>query len=187
VSIRKLAEHGTTTHVGFGIAAAAVGIVGNQVVARYKLRVGRRIHSATLIADAKHSWLDAISSAGAMLGLVGVALGLPWADGVAGLLVTGFVCHVGYEVTKDLLRHLMDGVDPGVLEAAIAAASGVPGVGHVHARGRWMGRTLLIEIEAFLAGDSTLDGSESLGAQVRTAVMAAVPETRAVLWSPRAA
>ena len=72
-SIRKLVAHGPTTHVGGGIARAVLGIVGNQVVARYKLVVGRRISSATLVADARHSWLDALSSAGALAGLVAVA------------------------------------------------------------------------------------------------------------------
>jgi divalent metal cation (Fe/Co/Zn/Cd) transporter len=62
--VRKLIEHGPTTHVGAGIAGAALGIIGNQVVARYKLLIGRRINSATLSADARHSWLDALSSAG---------------------------------------------------------------------------------------------------------------------------
>src|SRR5215469_14294329 len=85
-SVRKLIEHGHTTDVGWGIAGAVIGILGNQVVARYKLVVGRRIGSATLIADAKHSWLDAMSSAGALVGLVGVAAGQPWGDPVAGLL-----------------------------------------------------------------------------------------------------
>ena len=63
-SVRKLIEHGRTSDVGLGIAGAVLGIIGNQVVARYKMRVGRRINSATLIADARHSWLDALSSAG---------------------------------------------------------------------------------------------------------------------------
>ncbi len=185
VSVRKLLEHGTTTHVGYAIGAAAVGIVGNQVVARYKLRVGKRIHSAALLADAQHSWLDALSSAGAMLGLVGVALGLRWADAVAGLLVTGFICHVGYEVTKDLVHHLMDGVDPEVLTAAMAAVGDVHGVEHAHVRGRWMGRTLVVEIEGYVARDTTIERSDALGAQVERAVTASVPEVRVVLWSPR--
>ena len=77
-SINKLIRHGATQHLAWGIGAAAVGIVGNQLVARYKLVVGRRIQSATMLADAKHSWLDALSSAGAMLGLIGVAVGWPW-------------------------------------------------------------------------------------------------------------
>lgn len=185
VSVRKLLEHGTTTHLGYAIAASIVGIVGNQLVARYKLRVGKRIHSATLVADAQHSWLDALSSAGAMLGLAGVALGLRWADGVAGLLVTGFICHVGYEVTKDLVHHLMDGVDPELITATVAAVGDVDGVEHAHIRGRWMGRTLVLEIEAYVARDTTIERSDALGIQVERAVTVAVPEARVVLWSPR--
>lgn len=187
VSIRKLFENGTTSHVTWGIVAAAVGILGNQLVARYKLGVGRRIHSATLVADAQHSWLDALSSAGAMLGLVGVALGLRWADGVAGLLVTGFICHVGYEVTKDIVHHLMDGVDADLVTAVAAAAEGVPGVEHAHARGRWMGRTLLVEVEGYVAPEVSMSRSDGLGVRVDEAVRAAVPEVRVVQWSPRAA
>lgn len=103
-SVNKLIHHGSTQHVGWGIGAAAVGILGNQLVARYKLVVGRKIQSATMIADAKHSWLDALSSAGAMLGLIGVAVGWPWADAVAGLLVTGFICHVGWQVSSDIAQ-----------------------------------------------------------------------------------
>jgi cation diffusion facilitator family transporter len=186
VSIHKLTHHGHTTHLGLGMAAAVVGIIGNQVVARYKGRIGRRIQSATLLADAHHSWLDALSSAGALLGLIGVAVGLPWADGIAGLAVTGFIIHVGWEVTSEIVVHLMDGVDPGLLAAAESAALTVPGVEHVHARGRWIGRTLLIEIEGFLPGTSTLQDADELGQKIRDTVTNAVPEARAVLWSPHA-
>jgi cation diffusion facilitator family transporter len=185
VSVHKLVVHGRTSHVGYGMAAAAVGIVGNQVVARYKMRMGRRIQSATLIADAQHSWLDALSSAGALLGLLGVALGWRWADGVAGLVVTGFILHVGWEVTSDLIRHLMDGVDPSVLEAAERAALAVPGVEHVHVRARWMGRSLVVEVEGFVAGHTTTTEAELVGRDVGRSIAAAVPESRTVLWSAR--
>ena len=97
---------------GAGIVGALIGIAGNQLVARYKFAVGRRIGSATLVADARHSWLDALSSAGALAGLIAVALGQPWGDPVAGLAVTAFICHVGYQVTADVARRLADGVDP---------------------------------------------------------------------------
>lgn len=115
-SYRKLVNHGTTTHLGIGMAGAVLGIVGNQLVARYKLRVGTRIHSATLVADAKHSWLDALSSAGALLGLIAVAFGYRWGDPVAGFAVTLFILHVGYEVTTEISRHLLDGVEPEHLQ-----------------------------------------------------------------------
>ena len=186
VSVHKLTVHGGTTHVGFGLAAAGVGIVGNQVVASYKRRVGRRIQSATLLADARHSWLDALTSAGALAGLAAVAAGLRWADAVAGLLVTGFILHVGFEVTRDLLAHLMDTVDPQLLASAERAALGVPGVAHAHVRARWMGRSLLVEVEGFVPAGTTVEGGELIGRAVEEAVAAAVPESRAVLWSPRA-
>jgi cation diffusion facilitator family transporter len=186
VSVHKLLVHGRTTNVGFGIAAAAVGIVGNQVVAAYKRRIGRRIQSATLLADAQHSWLDAMSSAGALAGLVAVAAGLRWADALAGLLVTAFILHVGYEVTRDLLQHLLDGVDPDVLTAAERAVLEVPGVAHAHVRARWMGRSLLVEVEGFVPAQTDVEASEAIGRAVEAAVAAAVPESRAVLWCPRA-
>src|ERR1700722_6520379 len=140
-SIRKLVDHGSTSHVALGIAGAALGIAGNQVVARYKLVIGRRINFATLVADARHSWLDALSSAGALAGLVAVSLGFRLGDPIAGIAVTVFICHVGYEVTKDVVHRLADGVDPAVITAAEAAAGSVPGVIHAHARARWTGRT----------------------------------------------
>ncbi len=136
VSVHKLTAHGHTSHLEIGMLAAAIGIVGNQVVARYKKKVGTRIHSMTLVADAKHSWLDAIASGGALFGLVGVALGVDWADGVAGLLVTAFIVHVGWEVTSEVVGRLMDGVDP---ELVGCAALSVDGVEHVHVRARWSG------------------------------------------------
>jgi cation diffusion facilitator family transporter len=186
VSIHKLTEGGRTNHVGFGVAAAAVGIVGNQFVAFYKRRVGRRIQSATLLADAKHSWLDALSSAGALGGLVAVATGLPWADAVAGLVVTGFIIRVGYTVTRQLFQHLMDGVDPELLGQAERAALGVAGVIHAHLRARWMGRVLLVEVEGFVPAGITIEEGEAIGRAVEAAITAAVPESRAVLWCPRA-
>jgi cation diffusion facilitator family transporter len=186
VSVHKLTGHGHTRHVGLGLAAAVVGIAGNQLVAHYKRRVGQRIHSTTLIADAKHSWLDALSSAGAFCGLLGVALGLPWADGVAGLVVTGFIVHVGIEVTHELVGHLMDSVAPALIAAAEEAALGVEGVEHAHVRARWIGRSLLVEVEGFVAAGTTIEAAEALGWSVDEAVTAAVPVSRAVQWYPRA-
>jgi cation diffusion facilitator family transporter len=186
-SIRKLVEHGHTTHLGAGIAGAVIGIAGNQIVARYKLVVGRRIGSATLVADARHSWLDALSSAGALAGLIAVAAGQPWGDPVAGLAVTAFICHVGYEVTTDVTRRLADGIDPEVIRAAEAAAGSVPGVVHAHARARWTGRTLRVEIEGWVDPDLPAREADALGRQVAAAIARELPETGSFTWTARAA
>jgi cation diffusion facilitator family transporter len=186
-SVTKLLRHGGTGHVGWGIAAAAVGVLGNQLVARYKLAVGRRIRSATMVADAKHSWLDALSSAGAVLGLIGVALGWGWADAVAGIVVTGFICHVGWEVTADIAHRLLDGVDPEIILTAEAVATSIPGVTHAHARARWTGRTLRVEVEGFLGPDTTLAAADDIGRTVAAALAPRIPDMHNFSWTARAA
>src|SRR6202161_2628104 len=186
-SVRKFIDHGTTSHVALGIVGAALGIVGNQVVARYKLIVGRRINSATLIADARHSWLDALSSAGALVGLVAVALGFRLGEPIAGMAVTLFICHVGYQVTKDVVHRLADGVDPPIIPSAEAAAGSVPGVIHAHARARWTGRTLRVEIEGWVDPDLPARAADALGRLVADSLSRQLPEAGSFTWTTRAA
>ena len=186
-SIRKLLVHGSTTHVGAGIAGAIIGIVGNVAVARYKLVIGRRINSATLVADARHSWLDALSSAGALAGLIAVASGRSWGDPVAGLAITVVICHVGYEVTRDVVHRLADGVDPEVISTAEAAAGSVPGVIHAHARARWTGRTLRVEIEGWVDPELPARDADALGRLVADRISRDLPQAGSFTWSTRAA
>lgn len=184
-SVYKLLRHGGTQHAGWAALGAVVGIVGNQIVARYKLRVGQRINSHTLIADAKHSWLDALSSAGALAGLLGVLAGAWWADPVAGLAVTGFICHVGWEVTKDVSHRLLDGVDPAIVTTAESVAADVPGVRHAHARARWTGRTLRVEVEGWVDTDTTVSAADELGRTVAANLARQLPEMRSFNWTAR--
>ena len=174
-SYRKLIRHGPTNDVWLGMAGAALGIIGNHAVAFYKRRVGTRIGSLTLLADARHSWLDAISSLGALVGLALVAAGYPWGDPVAGFAITVFICHVGYEVTKDMIHRLMDSIDPGDLAAAETAATAVAGVRSATVRGRWIGRNLLLEAEGHLDGSISLAQADQITRQMQDAITSAVP------------
>jgi cation diffusion facilitator family transporter len=180
----KLVGNGETTHVGLGMGGAVLGIIGNQLVARYKLVIGRRIQSATLVADARHSWLDALSSFGAFVGLGLVALGYRWGDPIAGFAVTLFILHVGYEVTGEILHHLMDGVDAEELETARLAASEIAGEG-VIVRGRWMGRSLMLDVEIPADADARVSEIEAVGREVQSAIYDAVPAARQVTFRPR--
>ena len=115
-------------------------------------------------------------------GRAGPTLGRP----VAGLAVTLFICHVGYEVTIDVCRRLLDGVDDGVLVAAENAAAGVSGIEHAHAYARWTGRTLRIEIEAWVNPTLSVQDADELGRLASNAVHDAVPQARAISFTPRA-
>lgn len=185
VSWHKLVHHGTTSDLGWAMVGAVIGIVGNQAVARYKLVVGRRIQSATLIAEARHSWLDAVSSLGALVGLIAVALGHPIGDPIAGFAVTAFICHVGYDITRELVQHLMDAVDPDVVPTAEAAVGGVEGVAHAHAYARWAGRSLVVEVEGWVSPSLRVDEAHALGPTVAQAVGDALPGVRRITWRVR--
>jgi divalent metal cation (Fe/Co/Zn/Cd) transporter len=82
-----------------------------------------------------------LSSAGAQAGLIAVALGQPWRDAVVGLAITTFICHVGYEVTADVVRRLANGIHLGAIIAAEAVAGSVHIVVHAQARAWGTGRT----------------------------------------------
>jgi divalent metal cation (Fe/Co/Zn/Cd) transporter len=125
-----------------------------------------------------------LSSVGALVGLTGVALGYRWADPLAGAVVTLFICHVGFEVTGQMLHHLLDGVEPEDIAAARAATLSIAGVHAANVRGRWMGRSLVIEIEGVLDGNTPLEAALELGQRVDLAVRTAVPHVRQVRWIP---
>lgn len=184
-SYQKLISDRGTTDVYLGMLAAIVGMVGNLAVSRYKRHVAQQIHSLTMEAEANHSWLDTVSSFGALVGLVGVALGYRWADPIAGFAVTIFILHVFWEVNREIIHHLMDGVEPEPIAAAQKAALNVPGVVGALVRGRWMGRSLILEIEGQMAADTPLARAEEVGRAVDAAVRAAVEEVRQVRWVAR--
>jgi divalent metal cation (Fe/Co/Zn/Cd) transporter len=106
---------------------------------------------------------------------------------VAGLAITAFICHVGYEVTSDVVHRLADGVDPETIHAAEAAAGSVPGVVHAHARARWTGRTLRVEIEGWVDPELTAREGDALGRQVADAIAQQLPEAGSLTWAIRAA
>lgn len=121
-----------------------------------------------------------VSSLGALVGLTLVAAGYPWGDPVAGFAITLFICHVGYEITREIAGHLMDGVDPGQLAAAEQAAAGVGGVRAATVRGRWMGGTLSVEVEARLDPGLPLSRADQISRLIEEAVFDAVPAARQV-------
>lgn len=144
-SIRKLVVGEPYGNVPFSMAAAGVGIVANLAVSEYKVRVGRRIRSNALEADGQHSRIDALVSAGALVGiaLAGLA-GLRLADPIAGLLITVAILYILGGTVKELFYRMMDAVDPAVIEQITEGARSVEGVLGVHdVSARWVGRELV--------------------------------------------
>lgn len=98
-----------------------------------------------------------------------------------------FICHVGWQVTSDVVHRLMDGIDPEIIHQAEEAAATVPGVVHAHARARWTGRTSASRSRAGSAPDLTTRHADNLGRRVAAAVEQAIPGTGSFTWTARAA
>ncbi|GAA3205859.1 cation diffusion facilitator family transporter [Nonomuraea helvata] len=134
--------------VGWVAGAALVGFAGNEWVARYRIKVGREIGSAALVADGLHARTDGFTSLAVLLGAGGAALGFPLADPVVGLLITFAICFVLRDAAREIYHRLMDAVDPALVDTAeriLAAVDGVRRVGSV--RLRWIGHALHAEVE----------------------------------------
>jgi len=166
---------------GWALAAAFAGVAGNEAVAQYKLRVGRRINSVPLEADGQHSRVDGLASLAAAAGIAGAWAGWPAADPLAGLLLAAVIAWVLVGTTRDVLARLLDRVDPEVIDEVERAAGSVDGVEAVHAaRARWVGRSLHVLVHAEVDPDLPLRVAHDLGEQVRHAVFHALPGVAAV-------
>src|SRR5690242_8351233 len=127
-SLLKLTSGAAPTQLVLSMIAALIGVAGNELLAQYKISVGKRINSVPLIADGQHSRIDGLTSLAAFVGLIGVALGLRIADPIAGLVITVVILTVVYSTSRSVLQRLLDAVDPHVVPLIIATASEVPGV-----------------------------------------------------------
>ena len=114
-AIDRLIHPQKITHLGFVMAAAVIGAVGNEVVAQYRIRVGRRIGSAALEADGVHARTDGVTSLLVLVGAIAVALGAQRTDAVVGLVITAAILVVGYQAAKNVGQRLLDAVDPGIV------------------------------------------------------------------------
>lgn len=147
-SVRRLINPVPINHLAWVAAAGLIGFLGNELVAVYRIRVGRQIGSAALVADGLHARTDGFTSLAVVIGAGGVALGFPMADPIIGLLITIAILAVLRTAARDVFRRLMDGVDPELVDAAEAALAAEPGVRAVRSvKMRWIGHRLHADAE----------------------------------------
>ncbi len=162
-AIDRLLHPRGVTHLWAVAVAAVVGFAGNELVARYRIRVGRRIGSAALVADGLHARTDGFTSLAVLLGAGGVALGWSWADPVIGLAITVAILGVLRSAVRQVAARLMDAVDPVLVDQATAAVTSVAGIEGVRElRIRWIGHTLRAEVDATVAPTLSLTQAHDL-------------------------
>jgi len=158
-AIERLIHPQVVTHLGWLAAAGLIGFLGNEVVAVFRIRVGREINSAALIADGYHARTDGLTSLAVVVGAVGVWLGFPLADPIIGLLITIAIFGIVWQSARSVLTRMLDGIEPGVMAEIRHAAEHVPGARIVDVRARWIGHRLHADIA--IAADETWQLSEA--------------------------
>jgi cation diffusion facilitator family transporter len=147
-AIDRLVHPRDVENVPWVIAAGLIGFLGNELVAVYRIKVGRRIGSAALVADGLHARTDGLTSLAVVAGAIGVAAGWDGADPVVGLVITVAILGIVRTAARDIYRRLMDAVDPELVDEIEHSLSHVDGVEHVDAvRVRWIGHELHAEVE----------------------------------------
>lgn len=131
------------SYLGWVIAAGVIGFLGNEAVAVYRIRVGRKIGSAALVADGIHARTDGFTSLAVVVGGIGVLLGFPLADPIVGLLISGMIVVLLIGTVRSVGRRLMDGIEPELLDRAEHALEHIPEVTGINqVRLRWIGHRL---------------------------------------------
>jgi cation diffusion facilitator family transporter len=179
-AVDRLLHPRDITHVWAVAVAAVVGFIGNEWVARYRIRTGRRIGSAALVADGLHARTDGFTSLAVLLGAGGAAIGWRWADPAVGLLITAAILLVLKDAAREVYRRLMDSVDPALVDQAEAALREVDGVldtGQV--RMRWIGHTLRAEADIVVDPHLTVVQAHALSVAAEHALIHAVPRLTA--------
>ncbi|MFJ9414897.1 cation diffusion facilitator family transporter [Streptomyces sp. NPDC101227] len=175
-AVDRLLNPRDVSHLGAVALAAVVGCVGNEWVARYRIRTGRKIGSAALVADGLHARADGFTSLAVLLGAGGAALGWRAADPVVGLLITGAIVLVLRDTAREVCRRLMDAVDPELVERAESALRGVPGVRDIGpVRMRWIGHTLRAEADIVVDPRLSVVAAHELAVAAEHALIHAVP------------
>jgi cation diffusion facilitator family transporter len=175
-AVNRLIHPHHVHQVAWVMLAGAVGFAGNELVAVYRIRIGRRIGSAALVADGLHARTDGFTSLAVVIGAVGVALGWQLADPIVGLVITLAILVVVKNAARDIYRRLMDAVDPTLVEQVKSILASVDGIDAIEAvRIRWVGHELHAEAEVTSDGNLTLAEAHGVAEHARHHLVHQVP------------
>ena len=171
-SLDRLAAPQPVERLWVVMLASAIGFIGNELVAQFRIRVGKEIGSAALIADGNHARADGLTSIAVLFGAIGVGLGYPLADPLVGLLISAFIFRIVWETGKSVFGRLLDEVDPEVTDELREAALSTAGVRAVtEVRVRWLGHRLLAEINLAVRPELSVEEAHEIATEVQHQIL----------------
>lgn len=175
-SVSRLLHPQPLTHLAWVAAAAIIGFIGNEAIAQFRIRIGREINSAALVADGVHSRVDGFTSLAVLGSVLGVVIGFPILDPLIGLGITVAILFIVKDAVTSIFHRLLDGIEPDILSALEHAPSHVPGVLGVHqVRARWLGHKVYADLDIAINADLSLTQAHDLAHQVEREMFKHVP------------
>lgn len=175
-SFSKLINPEPMTNLGWVAAAAIIGFIGNEAVAMFQIRVGRKIGSAAMVADGLHARTDGLTSLAVLIAVIGTYFGFPILDPMIGLLIGVAIVFITWDATRTIWYRLMDAIDPEVVDQVEEVARNVSGVVDVHdIRVRWHGHRLQVELHILVDEDLPTRESHRIAEEVRHMLFHAQP------------
>lgn len=175
-AINRLVHPHPVVQLGWLAAAGFIGFLGNEIVALFRIRVGRQMNSAALIADGYHARTDGLTSLAVVLGAFGVWMGFPLADPIIGLLITIAIFGIVWQSARAVITRMLDGVDPDITDEARHAAGHVSGVRAVDdVKARWIGHQLAVDLTIAVDQGLTVAEADRLAASVKHELAEHIP------------
>jgi len=171
-TIRRFMHPQAVGYLWAVIAASIVGFIGNEAVAIFRIKVGKEIQSAALVADGYHARIDGWTSLAVLFGAVGVWLGYPVADPIVGLLITIAIVQIVWQSIKAVFTRMLDGVEPDMIDEIRHAVEHVDAVKKVtEIRARWLGHRLHAELNVAVLSDLSVADAHKIAKEVRHQLM----------------
>ena len=170
-SVERLLDPRRIEYIGALFAAGVIGFIGNELVAVYRIRIGREIGSAALVADGRHARVDGLTSLAVVVSAVFAWFGVERADPIVGIAVGAVILRVLWTSAKEIYGRMMDAVDPEVVDEIERCAAGVEGVLAVnYCRVRWMGHRLRADVAVGVDPALTVGEGHAAGERVKAAL-----------------
>ena len=175
-SVIKIIHPQPMTHLWWVAAAAVIGFVGNEAVAVFRIRTGRAIGSAALVADGMHARVDGFTSLAVLIGVAGTALGYPIVDPIVGVLITIAILFIVKDATLAVFSRMIERIEPEILAEVEHAPLHVPGVRSVQsARARWIGHRVFADLHITVDPEMSVKDAHAIVEAVELALKTHVP------------
>jgi cation diffusion facilitator family transporter len=167
-SVNRLLRPQPVEHLWAVAIASIIGFAGNELVAILRIRVGKQINSAALVADGYHARVDGLTSLGVLFSALGLWLGYPLADPIIGLIITAAILPIVWESGKAVFTRLLDGVDPEVTDEIRHVLNHAQGVREVtEVRLRWLGHRLHAEVNLAVSPKLSVAEGHAIAVEAR--------------------